>query len=210
MNKPENAHSKNLDRWQPGETILIQYVFRDRVLYAEPVTVVEDNAERLILYTQVGTPLKWSSIDFSDGSFADPSDSVWHSNNALKIIEKDARHALWAMWASESGRFLCWYVDLQDAIRRVPGGIVTWDRSLDIVVTPDLQWRWKDEDHFQRIQELGWITPEEAATIRAEGEMVIERIGKRQRPFDEPWPEWHPDPTWPIPKLPSDWAIIPD
>ena len=70
------------------------------------------------------------------------------------------------------------------------------DRTLDIVVTPDLQWRWKDEDQFQRIQDLGWVTREEAAVIRAEGERVIEKIEKRCPPFSEPWPEWRPNPNW--------------
>ena len=48
-------------------------------------------------------------------------------------------------------------------LRRAPGGLVIWDRSLDIVATLELRWQWKDEHRFARIQELGWVTPEEAA-----------------------------------------------
>jgi hypothetical protein len=161
MKKDENTpDNPAVSRWQPGEAILIQYVFRNQVWYAEPVTVVDDNPERMIVFLQAGTPLKWTWVDFADGTFDGPKDLVWHSTDALKIIEEGARHAVWAMWEAGGGPFRCWYVDLQDKVRRVPRGIITWDRSLDIVVTPDLQWRWKDEDHFQRIQDLGWVTSE--------------------------------------------------
>ena len=85
------------------------------------------------------------------------------------------------MWKEGETPFLGWYVNLQDRFWRVNDGIVTWDRSLDIRVTPDLQWSWKDEDHFACIQALGWITPEEAMA----------------------------DQNWVIPDLPKNWATLP-
>lgn len=45
--------------------------------------------------------------------------------------------------------------------------------------------------------------------VRAEGERVIERLARRAEPFNEPWPEWRADPSWPIPELPGDWAHVP-
>ena len=74
---------------------------------------------------------------------------------------------------------------------------------------PDLTWEWKDEDHFQRIQDFGWITEDEAGKLRAEGEKVIERIERGEEPFCDPWPEWKPESGWEIPELPANWSEIP-
>ncbi len=192
--------------WQPGSPILIRHLFRGRVRYAHPVTVVQDAPERLILFLRAGTVVKFSDIDFASGTFDGPYDHTWHSTDVLKLLEPGSNHGVSLMWEAGGGPLKCWYIDLQDSFRRTSDGIVTWDRSLDIVVTPDLQWRWKDEDHFESIQELGWITSEEGAALRAEGERVIERIERRDPPFCEPWPDWRPDADWLIPTLPDDWA----
>ncbi len=125
------------------------------------------------------------------------------------IVEEGAGHAVWAMWEAGGGPFKGWYINLQDKLSRSSEGVVTWDRSLDIVVTPDLHWKWKDEDHFKYIQKLGWITSEEAAELRAEGGRVIERIERCEPPFCEPWPQWRPNSSWPIPTMPDNWAQVP-
>lgn len=94
-------------------------------------------------------------------------------------------NALTAAGQGGGGLLLCWYVDFID---------------------PE---QWKDEDHFAHIQRLGWVSPEKAAAIRREGEQVIERIERKSRPFDEPWPSWRVNPSWPRPALPDDWATVP-
>jgi protein associated with RNAse G/E len=49
------------------------------------------------------------------------------------------------------GRHLGWYVNLQCPYRRTPLGIEAMDLMLDIVVEPDMTWRWKDDDEFDEI-----------------------------------------------------------
>ncbi len=83
------------------------------------------------------------------------------------------------------------------------------DQQLDIVVGPDLAWRWKDEDHLKRSVELGWITPDEASGVWREGERVISLIEARAPPFDNSWTHWRPDPAWAIPQLDKNWNAIP-
>ena len=50
---------------------------------------------------------------------------------------------------------------------------------------------------------LGRFSPDEAATIRAEGENVVAAW-----PFPTGWEEWRPDPAWPIPQLPDGWDRV--
>lgn len=195
--------------WDRGETVLLRHVWRNEVLYAFPMIVVEDKPDRVVLYLPAGTHTKNTIIDFNKGEMIGPDDHEWAGTNVLQITEANAAHSTWAMWASGTGRFLCWYVNLQLPAKRVQDGILSWDQSLDIVVRPDLSWTWKDEDHFHRIQELGWMSADEARSVRAEGQQVVRRIERKESPFDEPWPDWTPDPTWTVPDLPKDWAEIP-
>ena len=79
-------------------------------------------------------------------------------------------------------------------------GFDTEDHILDIWVERDGTWRWKDEDELEVALETGFVTPEEAAAIRAEGERVV-----AEWPFPTGWEDWEPDPSWPVPRLPAGW-----
>jgi hypothetical protein len=195
--------------WQVGQSVTIRFVQRGVVRDAQPLSVVEDGPERTVLYMPMGTVGQHSRIDFETGVIDGPRGNRWHSTDVLRLIEPGAMHMISLMFRGGGGPLLCWYVDFIDPVRRTSGGFVTWDLSLDIVVAPDLRWQWKDEDHFAHIQRLGWVSPEKAAAIRHEGERVIERIERKSRPFDEPWPSWRVDPAWPQPVLPDDWATAP-
>lgn len=196
--------------WLAGQSITIRYVQSDAVRYAEPMTVVEDGPERTVLFMPMGTLTQRSRIDFETGTIDGLRADPWHSTDVLRLIEPDAMHMISLMFRGGGGPFICWYVDFIDPVRRVRDGFVTWDLSLDIVVAPNLHWQWKDEDHFAHIQRLGWVTPEKAAAIRREGERVIKKIERKSHPFDESWPSWRVDQSWPQPVLFDDWATVPE
>ena len=195
--------------WRRGETIPVRHVFRGELHAAYPAVVVEDTAERLVLFAAMGSLTQRGDVDLATGAFETLRPYVWHTTDSLKILEPGAGFSISAMYRGGGGPFIRWYIDLIEPWRRAGGGVVTWDLALDIVAAPDLSWHMKDEDHFARIQELGWITPQEAGEIRRNAERVIARIESRAAPFNEPWPDWRPDPGWTIPVLPDDWATVP-
>ena len=47
-----------------------------------------------------------------------------------------------------------------------------------------------------------------AASLRAEAEDVIRRAQANEPPFCDPWPEWRPDPSWGLPRLPDGWDRV--
>jgi hypothetical protein len=96
-----------------------------------------------------------------------------------------------------------WYVNLQEPLRRTPLGFDTCDQLLDLVRTRDGKWRWKDERELGAAVERGFLSNEEAAAIRAEGERVI-----AADPFPTGWEDWRPDPSWPAPALPPGWDVV--
>jgi uncharacterized protein len=192
--------------WERGQVITVKHVFGGEVRFAQAAVVVEDRPDRLALWTPLGSAMQWNKIDFATGAFEGVRPMRRHTTDALTLVEPGARHATTLMWSPGQAHFLCWYIDLQDPCRRASEALVTWDQSLDIVAGPDRRWRWKDEDHFQWIQDLGWISPAEARDLRTEGERVITRIERAESPFDGSWLDWRPDPAWSVPELPDDWA----
>jgi hypothetical protein len=192
--------------FRAGEVIVVRHIWRKRVWFAHAAIVVEDTAERLVVFEPAGAARQWSHFDFDSGTIDPPRERRRHSTDALILMEAGAGHAVSLFWQEGGGPFLCWYVDMQAPFRRTRGGLVTRDQALDIVVDPGFRWRWKDEDHLRRMVALGWIAQEQAAEVRREGERVVERIESRDAPFNADWPSWRPDPDWLIPILPDDWA----
>jgi predicted RNA-binding protein associated with RNAse of E/G family len=111
-------------------------------------------------------------------------------------------------WAGVERTFVGWYVNLQVPFRRTHVGFDTADQVLDITVSPDRAWQWKDEDEFEVAIRLGRFTAEVAAQIRAQGEAVIPLIEQGEWPFQPVWEDWRPDPSWGIPGFRSNWEEL--
>lgn len=200
--------------WSPGETVVIRDVKqagprRGLVTHASAAIVVEDSPTRLALFEPLGSDMRAGRIDWATGALDGPYPQKRHSTDRLTIAVPGASHAVSLMFHGGGGPFICWYIDLQEPLRRVAGGIVTCDQALDIIVGPDRQWRWKDEDHLARMVELGWIGEDRARALYDEGEAVIEEAKKGLPPFNDHWTGWKPNPTWPVPVLPENWADVP-
>jgi hypothetical protein len=61
----------------------------------------------------------------------------------------------------------------------------------------------------QRVAEGRW-TDAEAAEIRAIGARIVrDALEPRQWWWDTKWADWEPDPSWPVPSLPSGWIDVP-
>jgi hypothetical protein len=199
------GHASEVER---GETAVLRSVFNGRVGTATAVTVVEDTPSRVALYLPAGAAMRWMEGELP--LWMDTADSAklvnaWQRTNVLILITPGQAHAIWLMWLAETGAFLCWVVNMQAPIERSRFGWDTFDHELEVYVLPDLRWAWRDEDKFERLVELGPFTRPQGAVIRAEAESVIADVEARRAPFDQPWPDWKPDPSWPTPALPIDW-----
>ncbi len=133
----------------------------------------------------------------------------WTDTDVLASTAPDSWAVVWHMWDHESGEFLWWYVDLKRPHRRTPLGFDTYDLDLDLVVRPDGSWEWKDEDEFANRRAAGLITDAEAAAVERAGAEMVERIERRQPPFDGGRVGWRPDPLWPAPTLVPGWQDHP-
>ncbi len=104
---------------------------------------------------------------------------------------------------------LCWYINIQEPVRRTAIGYDTQDLELDLVVYPDGQWELEDDELMdQRVLEGRW-TGERVANIRVIGAEFADRLEKGERWWTLKWRDWISDLTFAVPNnLPDEWAAV--
>lgn len=128
---------------------------------------------------------------------------AWQGNDVLILMPENAAHSVW--WFFREGTFTGWYVNLEAPYVRRPDGVETRDLVLDIVVTPERRWEWKDADEFDRL--VGhplYLDKAEADATLAEGQRLIKLIEAGSFPFDGTYADFRPDADWPALRLPAD------
>lgn len=203
---------------EPGDVVTLRWRRHDPADLVAPGRVVEHNALRTVIFLSAGTPIKGQATQ--DGQRIKRStpflererrvgglaDDVWTHNHTLMIHEPHRLGAVWLFWAEADWSFQSYYVNLQAPLERSPVGFDTVDYLLDIVVTPDLAWRWKDEDEFAIAIEHELISPVLLHAVRAEGRRFIGEIEAGQWPFGHGLETWRPEPEWDIPAMPANWS----
>ena len=205
--------------WKPGEVILWRGIFRNRVWHAQSAIVVNDTPQEIVLALLPGAESmvetdfarqnksgkrRW---DFKEEDWV-LEKFAWHTNRVLMITEAEKYYSIMLFWNDARDDFTGYYVNFQLPFTRSHCGIDTLDLDLDIDIEPDLSFQWKDEDDYQKAIEENVITPEWIEGIERAKPEVLERLEKRQYPFDGSWLDWMPDPNWTLPTLPQNWDKI--
>ncbi|HEU5087663.1 MAG TPA: DUF402 domain-containing protein [Roseiflexaceae bacterium] len=202
--------------WRPGDAVVWRSRPYGQIGYVMPATVVVDTPECTILFqapgsickrrrgTRGGPRNRSMRLEDWDGTH---EDRVWEGSPNLRLYTWGTAHAVIRTWHPEMQQPHGWYVNLEAAWRRTTIGFDTQDLVLDVTVADDLSsWAWKDEDELAWSVSAGKYSPHEAEQIRAEGLRVMQALQARAWPFDQDWSQWRPDPNWPIPALPDNWA----
>ncbi len=185
----------------------------------QPTTVVGDDGDLVALALLPGTrcivpaayePGERRGLDrveklLRDGSEPKLKENEWRWTRALIVMEAGFYYAVHHFFGADDGRFMCWYVNFQLPFTRSALGFDTRDLALDLVVGPDRQWSWKDEDEFAYLIDRGWISPEDEQLVRAAGDEVLERVEAGDPPFDGRWLEHRLDDYEPIRELADGW-----
>jgi hypothetical protein len=201
-----------------GRTVVRRYWRAGRIGFLNVMRVVADDERGLRLWQPAGTPF-WRLMTpdgrtHHDGRIDELDDVsltelIWQGSDMLVFMPPGEAWSVWWFFAP-GGAFREWYVNLEDPYRRwddgPAAGVDTADHALDLRVTPDGAWRWKDEDEFalRTGHPLYW-SGEEAVAIRAQGEALAARAEARRFPFDGTWCDFRPDPAWPELRLPPGW-----
>lgn len=202
----------------PG-TFVYREVWRGHLMSALPMTLVRHTGRRLVLYHPADTPwraarLRGDSREWSRELFLETlaAPTAWEllplsrgGKHSLFLYETGTAYTVRLAW-DRNWSFLEWYVNFETPWHRTPIGADSMDHFLDIVVAADLSWTIKDGDELAEAVRRGLLARAQAARTRRLAQDLIGRIERGAPPFCEPWPEWRPDPDWPRPVLPADWA----
>jgi uncharacterized protein len=175
----------------PGDPIVVRHVRRGSTFLVWTAVAVRDDDELLALWIPPGAPCLRPRVR-TELPYGQPLvESPWREPGVLQLWPTFAAHAVWVFDEA-------WYVNLQEPFRRSEFGVDTADQLLDLVRMRDGEWHWKDEDELAAAVIRGYMSEEEAVAVRAEAERVIAADA-----FPTGWEDWEPDPTWPVPSLPS-------
>ncbi len=200
-----------------GDVVALRYITTDgRIEMCWPCRVVEDSNDLLALFIAAGSPFKAGpKLTASEKSAAarhdvPPGEKVWRYDT-LRLMFPGRCHSIWLFYGNESGarRLRKYFVNLEEPFRRTAVGFDTQDHTLDIDVTPELTWRWRDESELANHVAQGFYTPALAAHARAEGERVVDCIVRRENPCTRRWPDWRPPPHWGVPNFVAGWDRAP-
>lgn len=200
--------------FEVGATVIERSIWFGSPVAAIPLTVVEDTGDVLAASLAIGT--QWFGPIFADRADAVEEfargevqwgPKTWIQHNVLKIVREGDAYSAQAFW-NEAGEFVCWYINLQEPMRRFELGFDTRDNSLDILVGRDLSWwQWKDVEETERAIEIGLFSRDEVDAIKRDGEAVV-RLVESGDAWWTRWDDWTPDPATPPPVLPDGWDVM--
>lgn len=203
-----------LERW--GSVRCVRDIHHDQVAFAWPVTVIGGDTDH-VLAAQLAGSIGMAPEGYPDDlgrvrkQAADHTWSLvereWLWTNCLHVIQPDRWWGTRLMWAA-TGEFLCWYVDFRTPVTLSADGlnVNTRDLQLDIVVTENGTWSWKDEDHFQQSIDAGFISSEERDAVNASRDAVVAEIEAQRFPFDQTLLDMPK--LAELPALPATWATV--
>lgn len=179
--------------------------------FAQPVTVVRDDADGLVVWLPCGTPVLRAARADGRGKREDPStiftaDLVLERGthtvfDQLRIAPTGRPWSVWAMFAEGSGEFAGWYVNLEEPHVRDDHAVYTSDHVLDLVIAPDRTSVRKDEDELTLAVAQGVFDRAVAAAIENNAADVEALVAGWGAPFCSGWETYRPDPAWPTPDL---------
>ena len=205
--------------WKPGDIISWRGIYRNKVWHAQTVIIVKDTPEEIVIALLPGAECvapggylngkdsnkrRWN---FKNKDW-ESQDYLWRTNRLLILLEPEKYYSTMYFWDDDSNEFLCYYINFQLPFQRSHCGIDTLDLDLDLIINPDFSYEWKDEDDYQKAIDNGVITPEWTREIEMAKEEVLDKLEKRQYPYDGSWLNWKIDPSWLPPKLPVNWDKI--
>jgi hypothetical protein len=185
--------------------------------FAQPLTVVRDDAGALVGWLPTGTPVLRAARADGLGKRDDPRTlftadlvqerGVHASFDQLRVAPTGRPWSVWVFFTEGTGEFAGWYVNLERPHVRDEHAVYTSDHVLDLVIEPDRSMVRKDEDELTIAVEQGVFDAAAAAAIEADAAAVEALVAGWGSPFCDGWERFRPHPAWPFPTLPGARAI---
>lgn len=203
----------SVPRWLPGDVVVRRQVWQGRPWFANPMYVVEDTGDVLVLYLPEGSPFGFGAgADWPTRNGLHPYDgrTAWVGEGALGLHRRGDPYAVWHYWLRPDRSFVCWYVNIEVPFERTSIGIDSLDLELDLLVFPNAKVVVKDEEHVDESARLGRYTMDDAAAIHRVGRDLRARFSAGDRWWDDRWTTWAPSEDLLVPPvLLAGWELEP-
>ena len=200
--------------WSTGENATLRGV-GSKVFWAYPTIVIQDTSSLIVLYMPCGVLGKDTDHRPTPQELLSSPENInivdceWDRTDVLFLIVPGDSFSTYIMRDTKTKNLACWYINLQEPIRRTSIGFDTMDHMLDVIINPDMsEWKWKDDDEFLEAQKVGFYSIEKAREIWAEGEKAVRLITSERRSLYEEWKRWQANPNWAIPELSPLWDQV--
>lgn len=132
---------------------------------------------------------------------------AWQRTCVLHHLVPGAAWQASVWWDAATGAYMRTYVDFQEPLRESGDNFDTRDLQLDLVVTPEGEWSWKDEDHYGHIIQLGMISEDHQLAVHRAREEVVSLVEAKTFPFDGQLKDDRPA-GHVLPELPAGWRQV--
>ena len=202
---------------QYGDVVVLRYIRTDgSIEMCWPCRVVEDRDDLLALFIAAGSPYKAEPKRTAAEKRRQartrlpPDQYVWR-NDTLRLMLPGQSHSVSVFWAlqAEKRTLLKYFVNMEEPFRRTAIGFDTQDHTLDIEVTPELAWRWRDEQELANHVSEGFYTAALATAARSEGQRTIDAIRRLEHACMQDWSEWIPPAEWGMAPFVDGWDTTP-
>ncbi len=196
-----------MKRFQPGEAVVLRYLTRmdTAVGMTWPFYVVRDDDDLLALYLpQGGTFMRWNT---PSGGRRELVEGSWR-RDTLRLMFPGRPYSIWLFWEGAGRPFTTYYVNFEEPFRRTAIGFDTNDHTLDIMVAPDLTWKWKDREDFDALVANGTFSVEFGQSVEEAARGVLRLIEEKGSPFSDRWSEWVPPSDWSVPSIHPAWRDV--
>ncbi len=206
--------------WQSGETAALRGIAGGRFWSARSTIVIHDRQDELALLLLPGAECAapWGYIHQKHGDYTrwdrwgDELSRCWkieryswQKKRCLILMTPGQYYSTLLMWEHQSNEFLGYYVNFEMPYSRSLPGFDTHDLELDIVIDPSYSWEWKDREEYKQGIELGVITNGIQQEIEQAGKVILDKLSKRQYPFDNALLDFNINTSQKAPALPTGW-----
>lgn len=202
----------------PQSTTLLRYRYPDgRIQAALPLRIIESTPDVVVGWLPSGSEIAYWALDDGGDPRTVPLQSRfhhrlgtarrnWNGGSVLRVIPIAQPWQVLHFWDAE-GAFAGWYVNLESTKRRDQLGLVAVDWHLDLVISPDFEVQWKDEDEAAAALETEYLREEDLALARRTGESIAANARKFIDALGR-WDLFRPPETFEQPlSLPPGWEV---
>lgn len=199
--------------WPPGDVVVRREVWQGRPWLANPLYVVEDTDDLLVLYQPEGSPWGFGRGDdwpTANGRHPYEGRTAWVGEGPLGLHRPGDPYAVWGYWQQPDRTFMGWYVNIQIPFRRTPIGIDSLDLELDLLVSPTFEVFLKDEAQVDDSARLSRYSEATANEIHALGASLKQKLEQDGPWWDTAWSTWTPPAAFrQPPSLREGWEAVP-